>query len=60
MAMTRVWGTGKGLRRDWGDTTDSAMGTTPAQRHQRAQTTAERLNGGVDSLWQAITQTLEQ
>jgi hypothetical protein len=50
MAMTRVWGTGKGLRRDWGDTTDSAMGTTPAQRHQRAQTTVERLNGGVDSL----------
>jgi hypothetical protein len=50
MATARVWGNGKGLRRDRGDTTDSAVGMTPAQRHQRTQTTAEWPNGGANLL----------
>jgi hypothetical protein len=37
MAMVRVYCTGKGLRRARGDTADSAVGTTPARRHQRAR-----------------------
>jgi hypothetical protein len=41
-AMARVWGAGKGLRQVRGDTTDSVVGTTPTQRHQRAA-----LYGGV-------------
>jgi hypothetical protein len=60
MATTRVWGTRKGLKRDRGDTTDSSVGTTPAQRHQRAQTVAEQPNGGANLLRRAITRTTEQ
>jgi hypothetical protein len=57
---TRVWGTRKGLRQDRGDSADPVVGTTPAQRHPRAQTAIERLNGGADSLRQVITRTTEQ
>jgi hypothetical protein len=35
MTTTRVYGTGKVLRRVRGDTADSAVGTTRVQRHQR-------------------------
>jgi hypothetical protein len=36
---------------------DSVVGMTLTQGHQRAQTTVERLNDGVNSLWRAITRT---
>jgi hypothetical protein len=60
MAMARVYGIGKGLRRSRGDTTDSAVGTTPAQRHQRVRSTAEQPNGGAAQLRRAIARTTRQ
>jgi hypothetical protein len=43
-------GLGDWPRRVQGGLADSAMGITPAQGHQRAQTTAERANGGAGLL----------
>jgi hypothetical protein len=48
LLAVRVLGTEEGLKRTRGDTADSAMGTTPAQRLQRVRSAAEQPNGGAN------------
>jgi hypothetical protein len=50
---------GKGLMRVRGDTVGSALGMTPAQRHQRARSATEWPNRGVAQLRRAIVRIAE-
>jgi hypothetical protein len=45
------------LRRDRGDMADSVVGTTQAQRHQRARSAAEQPDGVAHRRRRAIEQT---
>jgi hypothetical protein len=53
-------GEGLGHWRARGDTADSDVGTTPAQRHQRVRSATEQPNGGAAQLRRVIARTTGQ